>query len=242
MSACRSRDPALETVSVDVPEAALEAYEAALSDRLRDRRLLPRRRDRRLAGRGRQAGRRAAKPDWPAALALAAMVTGVAAELRARRRRRPRAGWRAPTPRFPNSGSAGASPCAARICGGRRRRPDHADPGCRRWRLAPASTARPAAACARLERVARRRPRRILDLGTGSGILAMAAARLLHRPVLATDIEPWSVRVARRNAPTEPARAAGPVPAGGWLAPPRSCAAARPTTWCSPTSWPVRCA
>jgi ribosomal protein L11 methyltransferase len=28
----------------------------------------------------------------------------------------------------------------------------------------------------------------------------MAAARLLHRPVLATDIEPWSVRVAAENA------------------------------------------
>jgi ribosomal protein L11 methyltransferase len=51
-----------------------------------------------------------------------------------------------------------------------------------------------------LEQVAHRRPRRILDLGTGSGILAMAAARLLHRPVLATDIEPWSVRVAAENA------------------------------------------
>ena len=51
-----------------------------------------------------------------------------------------------------------------------------------------------------LERVAHRRPRRILDLGTGSGILAMAAARLLHRSVLAVDIEPWSVRVAAQNA------------------------------------------
>lgn len=51
-----------------------------------------------------------------------------------------------------------------------------------------------------LEAVARRRPRRILDLGTGSGILAMAAAALLKRPVLATDIEPWAVRVARENA------------------------------------------
>ena len=52
-----------------------------------------------------------------------------------------------------------------------------------------------------LERVARRsRPRRVLDLGTGSGILALAAAKLLRRPVLATDIEPWSVRVAAENA------------------------------------------
>ncbi|MBN8890188.1 MAG: 50S ribosomal protein L11 methyltransferase [Rhodospirillales bacterium 70-18] len=50
------------------------------------------------------------------------------------------------------------------------------------------------------EHVARRRPRRILDLGTGTGILAMAAARLLHRRVLGTDIEPWSVRVAAQNA------------------------------------------
>jgi ribosomal protein L11 methyltransferase len=47
--------------------------------------------------------------------------------------------------------------------------------------------------------VAWRRPRRVLDLGTGSGILAMAAARLLRRPVLATDIEPWSVRVGEQN-------------------------------------------
>ncbi len=51
-----------------------------------------------------------------------------------------------------------------------------------------------------LERIAHRRPGRILDLGTGSGILAMAAARLLHRRVLATDIDPWSVRAAALNA------------------------------------------
>jgi ribosomal protein L11 methyltransferase len=51
-----------------------------------------------------------------------------------------------------------------------------------------------------LETAARRRPRHILDMGTGSGILAMAAARLLNRPVLATDIEPWAVRVANENA------------------------------------------
>ena len=51
-----------------------------------------------------------------------------------------------------------------------------------------------------LERIAHRRPHRILDLGAGSGILAMAAAALLRRPVLAVDIEPWSVRVAAQNA------------------------------------------
>ncbi len=52
------------------------------------------------------------------------------------------------------------------------------------------------------ERVARDRRslRRLLDLGTGSGILAMAAAKRLRRTVLATDIEPWSVRVAEANA------------------------------------------
>lgn len=51
-----------------------------------------------------------------------------------------------------------------------------------------------------LEMIAYRKPFRVLDMGCGSGILAMAAARLLHRPVLAVDIEPWSVRVAASNA------------------------------------------
>jgi len=51
-----------------------------------------------------------------------------------------------------------------------------------------------------LEMVAYRRPRRVLDMGCGSGILAMGAAKLLKRPVLAVDIDPWSVRVTRQNA------------------------------------------
>jgi ribosomal protein L11 methyltransferase len=41
---------------------------------------------------------------------------------------------------------------------------------------------------------------RILDLGTGSGVLAIAAARALRRHVLATDIDAAAVRVARDNA------------------------------------------
>jgi ribosomal protein L11 methyltransferase len=42
-------------------------------------------------------------------------------------------------------------------------------------------------------------PRRVLDLGTGTGVLAIAAARALHRHVLASDIDPLSVQVARDN-------------------------------------------
>jgi ribosomal protein L11 methyltransferase len=44
------------------------------------------------------------------------------------------------------------------------------------------------------------RPRRVLDLGTGTGVLAIAAAKALHQGVLASDIDPPSVRVARENA------------------------------------------
>jgi len=44
------------------------------------------------------------------------------------------------------------------------------------------------------------RPRRVLDLGTGTGVLAIAAAKALHGGVLASDIDPLSVRVARDNA------------------------------------------
>ncbi len=39
-----------------------------------------------------------------------------------------------------------------------------------------------------------------LDLGTGSGVLAIALAKTLRRPVLASDIDPVAVRIARENA------------------------------------------
>jgi len=45
-----------------------------------------------------------------------------------------------------------------------------------------------------------RRPRRILDVGTGTGVLAIAAAKGLRRPVLASDIDREAVAIARENA------------------------------------------
>ncbi len=43
-------------------------------------------------------------------------------------------------------------------------------------------------------------PRRVLDVGTGTGVLAIAAARALKLPVAAGDIDPVSTRTARENA------------------------------------------
>jgi ribosomal protein L11 methyltransferase len=45
-----------------------------------------------------------------------------------------------------------------------------------------------------------RQPKRVLDLGTGTGVLAIAVAKAQRRRVLASDIDPVSVRVARDNA------------------------------------------
>ncbi|MEK9945917.1 MAG: 50S ribosomal protein L11 methyltransferase, partial [Alphaproteobacteria bacterium] len=49
-----------------------------------------------------------------------------------------------------------------------------------------------------LDRLGRHlRPRRTLDIGTGTGILAVAAAKMWRTSVLATDIDADAVRVAR---------------------------------------------
>ena len=205
----------LETISVTVPESALEAYEAALDSAcdtvgfFRDE----------ATGAWRVEGVKpvgAHESELAAALALAVSLTGVSVPLE--RSDTPAEGWLARSyAGFPEQ----------RI--GRRfavrgtHLPPHTVPG-RITLLLDAGLAfgsgehGSTSGCLQaLERVVHRRPRRILDMGTGSGILAIAAARLLHRPVLATDIEPWSVRVARENAALNGvAQLVRPVLADGW--------------------------
>ncbi len=188
----------LETVSVTVPEDALEAYEAALAVSCgtvgffldEGTRLWT------LEGVKDQG---AGEAELAGALALAALVSGFAAE--PVRAQTASDGWLARTREaFPEQ------LVGRRFAVRGTHLTDAPTPG----RLVVTLDAGVAfgsgehgstRGCLRaLELVAYRRPRRILDLGTGSGILAMAAAKLLHRKVLATDIDPWSVRVTRENA------------------------------------------
>jgi ribosomal protein L11 methyltransferase len=205
----------LETVGVEVPEAAVPAYEAALRTVsttvgfFRDE----------ATGLWRVEGVKEAGEGEPAlagALALAELVTGVAAELQ--RHDTPAEGWLARTySAFPEQlvgrrfAVRGTHLTGPRTPG---RLTLTLDAGIAFGSGEHGSTR----GCLRaLERIAHRRPRRILDLGTGSGILAMAAARLLRRPVLGTDIEPWSVRVAAENAARNGlARQVRPLRADGW--------------------------
>jgi ribosomal protein L11 methyltransferase len=187
----------LETVSVTVPEAATEAYEAALGSAcatvgfFRDH----------ATGDWRVEGVKeiaAGDDTLAAALALAEGLTGVAATLE--RQPTPAEGWLARTQasfpeqhigrRFAVRGThLTGPPTPGRIT-------LTLDAGLAFGSGEHGSTR----GCLRaLEGVAHRRPSRILDMGTGSGILAMGAARLLRRRVLATDIEPWSVRVTEQN-------------------------------------------
>jgi ribosomal protein L11 methyltransferase len=46
----------------------------------------------------------------------------------------------------------------------------------------------------------RRRPKRVLDVGCGAGVLAIAAAKALRRKVWLSDIDPVAVEVADANA------------------------------------------
>ncbi len=189
---------ALETLTLVVPEAAVPAYEAALQnvcgtigffldedtglwhlEGVRDR------------GTNEQ--------ELVTGMALAALVSGIEAVVE--RRETPAEGWLARSYQsFPEQLVGRRLAIRGTHLGG-------AAPSGRRLLVLDAGIAFGSGehgstrGCLRaLERIAYRRPRRILDLGTGSGVLAMAAAALLHRPVLGTDIEPWSVRVAAQNA------------------------------------------
>jgi ribosomal protein L11 methyltransferase len=183
---------------VDVPEPALEAYEAALSATcatvgfFRDHKTG----DWRVEGVKPVGGN---EPELAAALALAAIVSGITAQVH--RKHTQAEGWLARTyasfpeqrigRRFAVRGThLHGSPSPGRIT-------LTLDAGLAFGSGEHGSTR---GCLLALERIAHRRPRRILDMGTGSGILTMAAARLLHRTVLATDIEPWSIRVAQQNA------------------------------------------
>ncbi|MCE2566056.1 50S ribosomal protein L11 methyltransferase [Komagataeibacter sp. FNDCF1] len=189
----------LETISVTVPPDAVEAYEAALSTvcatigifEVDDNQTLWRVEGVKDIGSGEE--------ELRAGLIMAALATGVDAGLE--RSHTESEGWLARTyESFPEQ-----------LAGQRFAiRGTHLDDAPNPQRITITLDAGVAfgsgehgstRGCLRaLEMVAHRRPRRILDLGCGSGILAMAAAALLHTPVLATDIDPWSVRVTRRNA------------------------------------------
>jgi ribosomal protein L11 methyltransferase len=76
---------------------------------------------------------------------------------------------------------------------------------------------------------------RVLDVGCGTGVLAIAAARTGSTLALGTDIDPVSVRIANENAQLNEAEARF-VHADGLDDP--AIAAARPTISSSPTFWP----
>jgi ribosomal protein L11 methyltransferase len=51
-----------------------------------------------------------------------------------------------------------------------------------------------------IELLATERPASVLDAGCGSGVVAVAAAKLGHRPVIAVDSDPLAIEAARVNA------------------------------------------
>ncbi len=187
----------LELVFVEVPEAALEAYEAALASvcasvgLFRDEAAIWRVEGVKEVG--------SEEPRLAAALALAAVASGV--EAQPQRAPISAEGWLArsyasfPEQRIGDRFAVRGTHLTGRRASGRITL--ILDAGLAFGSGEHGSTR---GCLLALERLSPSRPRRILDLGTGSGILAIAAARLWHVPVRATDIEPGAVRLARRNA------------------------------------------
>ena len=59
----------------------------------------------------------------------------------------------------------------------------------------------PTAILSRARRALKRgRPREVVDIGTGTGVLAIAAAKTLKRKVVASDNDPVAVAIAAENA------------------------------------------
>jgi ribosomal protein L11 methyltransferase len=75
--------------------------------------------------------------------------------------------------------------------------PCRQEPGSPAWK--PNPTGPLVAGFARRPRPFRSRISRVLDLGTGSGVLAIAAARTLRQQVLAIDVDATAVKVASAN-------------------------------------------
>jgi ribosomal protein L11 methyltransferase len=77
-------------------------------------------------------------------------------------------------------------------------------------------------------------PQRVADIGAGTAVLAIAAAKTTPNPVIASDIDPVAVEVAVANAgPTPSDRVTASRRRGSTIPTLRR---ARPTTWSSPIS------
>lgn len=194
-----SRPEQVERIAVTVPEAGLEAFEAALTTCCLTVGFFLDETNNVWTIEGiRETG--APEDDLAAALALAELATGIAPDIE--REFVAAGGWLARTLQAFSEQAIGARFAI---------RGTHIDTPCLPGRITITLDAGLAfgtgehgstRGCLRaLERIAKaRKPLRILDLGTGSGVLGIAGAKLWKKPIRATDIDARAVRVAAANA------------------------------------------